>query len=396
LRYLILPVFFLFFLSCSLSEIFTKIKVEVPESGYTKIDLVLEDLVFIKAKVNGVDGLFLFDNGFTNCALNTEFAEKCNLKFTGKRTVNDANNQKTTFKDGEIQVLTIGDFVFKNPTFHEINTKNFLPCFPFDGVIGGNVIKQVNWRLNFENKKIEIQELPFVSDGIVWPITTNSNNSSFVKFNWNEEEVDVHVDFGKQGEISFKLEQFRNNIKGYPADLVVGITSLSATGLGKADTNYNIPGAKLNFSVNQNKVMPFDEVSFEKGLKREGRIGVGYFKKYNQVVLNSTKNQIVLNGFNPTTDDDSFKSYGLGIYLIEGEFKLIQIQPNNPNFQQLNLMDKVEEINNKPTRRFKTICDYKNFVKEIKATQVPLIVKFENIPNYLEFRFQQPYLEPIK
>ena len=108
--------------------------------------MVLEDLVFIKAKVNGVDGLFLFDNGFTNCALNTEFAEKCNLKFTGKRTVNDANNQKTTFKDGEIQVLTIGDFVFKNPTFHEINTKNFLPCFPFDGVIGGNVIKQVNWR----------------------------------------------------------------------------------------------------------------------------------------------------------------------------------------------------------------------------------------------------------
>ena len=91
-------------------------------------------------------------------------------------------------------------------------------------------------------------------------------------------------------------------------------------------------------------------------------------------------------------DDDFFKSYGLGIYLIEGEFKLIQIQPNNPNFQQLNLMDKVEEINNMPTRRFKTICDYKNFVKEIKATQEPLIVKFENIPNYLEFKFQQPYL----
>ena len=227
-------------------------------------------------------------------------------------------------------------------------------------------------------------------------ITTNSNNTSFVNFNWNEEEVEVHVDFGKQAEISFNLEKFRNNINGYPADLVVGITSLSATGLGKADTNYNIPGAKLNFSVNQNKVMPFDEVSFEKGLKREGRIGVSYFKKYDQVVFNSTKNQIVLNGFNPTKDDDTFKSYGLGIYLIEGEFKLIQVRPNNPNYQQLKLMDKVEEINNMPTRRFKTICDYKNFTEEIKATQEPLIVKFENIPNYLEFKFQQPFIDPIK
>lgn len=388
--------FLVFLSSCSLTELFTSLKVNPPQNGTSKIDFVVEDLVFIKANVNGIEGLFLFDNGFTNCALNKDFSEKCNVKFTGKKTVSDANNQRITYKDGEIQNLQIGEFNFQNATFHEIETDKFLPCFKFDGVIGGNVINKVNWKFDFTTNQVIMQVEPFKQDGIIWPTSfESSRNSTFVKFYWDETPINVHVDFGKQTEIEFNLDNHKRKLKSFPADLVVGITSLSAAGLGKVDTNYSFPGGKFNFKVNNQSIMPFTEVEFESGAKREGRIGVGYFKRFNQVVFNSTKQEIILQGFNPANDDD-FKSYNLAIYPIDGVYKLIQVRPNNPNYQQLNLMDEVVEINNMPTRKFKSVCEYKTFIETQKETQSPLVVKFENIPNYLEFKYQQPFLEYIK
>lgn len=121
------------------------------------------DWVIIQATINGKSYNFLFDTGTMISLVSPEIIGK--EKGLGKISMSDGfgNNKKhkTIKKD-----VVIGDIIFKDigfavADFGQIN-KNI--CVKIDGIIGANIIRLGNWKINPKKKILSLSNTPFTPD----------------------------------------------------------------------------------------------------------------------------------------------------------------------------------------------------------------------------------------
>jgi len=333
-------------------------------------------LIIINAKINGVEGNFLFDNGFTNSALNTSFLKKINQKFRGKMYLSDANAKRLKVKKGKVKKVEIGGYVFANAMFHEINTDVFFPCYHIDGVIGASIINSINWKINFDTQEISLSESPFETNNKLTDtleVSYSKSGGAYIELNVLNNNVKCKVDLGSSKAIQLRKEGLIIPDSVF-AEERVGVFSLSAAGLGNIDTTYKIHDVSVyhrNRKTNQ-----LTEVDVKSSLKRKGYIGVDFFNDYNLIINNSDKEYLLL----PRKDslDKVVKSYGLVLYVIDGELKVLQKLNNYGLVKDVKLMSVVEKIDGEDAQKFQTICQLQKYMKQKILNKEDLLIQIES------------------
>lgn len=327
---------------------------------------LLNGLIVIDAEVNGEKGRFLFDNGFSLSAINSEFALKAGISFQNKSNIIDANNKRSKISETIVETVDIKGQVFKNTGFYNIDTSTFFPCVSIDGIIGASIINKANWQINFEEKTIRISADFFASKGFKLDVDFSTNNSAFVEIEVLGNNARAKIDFGKRAQLDLRKELFVDFFSGKYAEERAGILSLSANGLSEQKSNYYL--SKRYPIKSGDSLFGQDlKVRLIEKLKYEAYLGIDFFKGY-LVTLNSTQGQYVLEDIgSPFSHQGKLeslnKSYGVSIYLVDGKWKVINTNPNNEQSSQLALMSEVQYLDGMPISRFDSICAYRDYLE---------------------------------
>ncbi|MBC6366995.1 hypothetical protein [Algoriphagus sp. AK58] len=120
-------------------------------------------LLVFEGKMDGIPTQFAFDTGAGMGMANSLSELSGKLKIKGKKiNLRDSNNQLQKVKTGLTKELEIGGI--KIPQVRSlINDMDFLYCMDFY-LLGQDVIKQLNWEIDFEKHQIRVSKEPFSSD----------------------------------------------------------------------------------------------------------------------------------------------------------------------------------------------------------------------------------------
>jgi len=354
---------------------------------------LVQNVIIIPVKVNGVEGRFLFDNGFSLSAVHPKFAKKAGIAFKGGATLRDANNKQSKAKVATVDEVNINGQFFINTGFYRVDTKVFFPCDDIDGVIGASIINKINWEIDFEQRQILLSSKPFENNGIRFNIGYSSNNSSFVNLSVSDKTVQCKIDLGRSGSIKLNRKSMYTAFINHKVKEEIGIASLSAGGLGNIDTTYEIVNpVKIQFNE---QPLPIDgNVLLAKKTKYRGYIGLEYFRNY-KLTINSTNKQYILSE-RDIEESAIKKSYGISIYLVNEKWKVIRINPNNVNAKGIRLMDEIDRLDGLPIDRFNSICEYRDYVKAKINKGEPLSIMFKGSPKTIELQLKIPATNILK
>lgn len=138
----------LFFTQIGYSQVKVKDQIVVP------FKLSSNGHIIIKAKVNGVEGNFVFDTGAGLNLLTKNFADKIeNLESTNNfYTGHRATGEALEVDLWKSETLRIGEFQIKNPTFAVYDID-----FPFAGLISLTPFRENPITIDFTNKVLTIE-----------------------------------------------------------------------------------------------------------------------------------------------------------------------------------------------------------------------------------------------
>jgi predicted aspartyl protease len=111
--------------------------------------------IMVKAKINGVEGNFIFDTGAGLTLITKTFSDKVGKlhKQDGSYTAFRATGEKLTADLYDAQTVALGDFVEHNPvlTIFDVNLG------PIDGLISFMSFKDQPFTIDYTNKKIILE-----------------------------------------------------------------------------------------------------------------------------------------------------------------------------------------------------------------------------------------------
>ncbi len=351
------------------------------------------ELIIIEAEVNDIKGRFLFDNGFSLSGLNEEFAERAGIKLNRTLSIRDANDKRAQLRAGNIQKLSIGQAEFINTGTYIVDTNLFLPCDPIDGVIGASVINKINWKIDFANHNLSLSSNHFEREGIKIDFNIAGNNSSLTKLNVNGASLHTKIDLGYQGSMGIRKQKYAEYFADEQAQQAIGITSLSATGLGNADTVYTF----LNQVISHKEYeLPIPaEINLSQNKKYDASIGVGYFKNYT-VVIHSDEEHYYLDPINEKVHASPDSSFGISLYHIDGTLKVIQKDGNDPYLSKIPLFSEVTHLDKTGTEHFPTPCTLRSFLATKKGNKEPLELHIKGVETPVMLYRREPELISFK
>ncbi len=377
---------FLILSGCSTSSDYTRGTFIPTNSEPVSIPFTrISKLIIIEAKINGVQGKFLFDNGFSMSAINADFAKKANITFSGSSNIRDANSKRKKVKEATVKAVEINGQQFVNTGFYLINTKKFLPCDDIDGVIGASIINKANWKIDFQNLDIKISSKPFIEEGFRLNNYFNRTNTTHANVKINNIDINVMIDLGSTNSLKLSKKKYQNSFKGAQVEKKYGILSLSTTGLGNIQLSY-LTSKQYKIEQGNNQLPLMSTILFRGNNKYPGYLGVDYFDEFN-VIINSTENEYILspNSIIEKTEQRE-QSYGVVIYQIDSNWIIMQKDLNNSRLNNLKIMDVVQRLDSDDMSRFKDNCSLKEYLKQKSGRKEALQITVNKTTYYLPYK----------
>ncbi len=343
----------------------------------------IDGIIVVKAMVNGHEGRFLLDNGFSLCALDKAFAEKANVHFEKTGTVNDANNNRIELKESKITSVAIGPYELHKAYGNLLQTSMFLPCDSIDGVIGASFINRVNWEFDFSTRTASISSAtPTDTSGLQLSFRTGNNNISYTDLEVGNKKAKAMIDFGYQGHVQLKKELFLDQFSGKKAEVRSGIHSLSVSGLGNIDTSYIFRDVAL--SHQQRPLAPAAELTLKSTLKDDAVIGINYLENYRLVINNKTRTYLLQprNAYTPYVK----QNFNASLYVIDSTIKILQLNVNDPIANELHLLQTVTTIDGLPSEQFLDVCFLKSYFQTRREQKKPVIITVDGQPQHYEIQ----------
>ena len=347
----------------------------------------IQNLIIVEAEINGHKGRFLFDNGFTLSAVHPDFAQKAGIQFGQATMVNDINNKKSSLEETTLASITIGDFEFKKTGLWKIDTKKFFPCDNIDGVIGGSIINKANWKILYNDRVLEVSEQPYdvPQNAAVLNVDFNRGNSALTNVTIQEQEITCKIDIGMSAEMSIK-EKYAQLFQGMEAINNYGIGSLSGSGLGNPENNYELSN-RVVFAANDVQLTIGATLELDASQKYNGYIGVGYLRHYD-VLLNSSEKQYVLT--NPKIPVEVPESgYGVTIYMIEDTCRIIQKNGADKLLRDIPLMSIVTHIDDTPVSEFSGLCELRTYQRNKYREKSDMVIQLKDVETPITLRYRE-------
>ncbi|MDZ7876952.1 MAG: retropepsin-like aspartic protease [Saprospiraceae bacterium] len=342
--------------------------------------VIWNDLIIIKAKVNGIEGNFIWDNGFTVTGLDKSFAEKCKIKIINedKSIVTDGNAKKVELINGLAEKIQIGNFDVRETPVWILDVKSIAGSkkMKIDGFIGSSFINLMNWNFDFDNENVTLSTKSFEQDGLMLKYSIDKYNTHQIACNLNGYDFPAMIDFGMNTEDFNANIQFSALFQENKASEEYGITSIAVSGVSQVDTTYVING-KYEYKLDGKEINFKPRIYLTKN-ETNFKIGNRFFRHYN-CIINSTDTIYILYERKKPIIPKTTKSYGIKFIKLDNKIVVGKLT-TNPNITQgeIKLMEEVASINGKKAKDFETIHDLLLFQNELVLKGKVLKVKFKN------------------
>lgn len=317
-------------------------------------------LLVFKGEINGQSVDFAFDTGAALGVANSSLEEKVDLiAGNGKKGITDANLQDVKLKNVVIPELSVGSFRFKNikSVLHDME---YLQCNELY-LLGMDIIGNLNWRINFNTKILEVSEAAFKVDSSLIALPLNYKNKrpiTNISFG-NHIQKKCLIDFGFSGIVDIPESVDINYVfiqKQQKGLATIGLSSaMTLTGLGKADTVKNM---KIDSLFIGNAL--FKKVPAIISEKTDCKIGVGFFAGFcNQVILNHSTGVYYLSQSNSTFN--YLNNFDARVTYTNA--KLVITAKNlseNSTANALTIGEEIKSVDGKIFSDFKNNCEFLN------------------------------------
>lgn len=317
--------------------------------------------IYFKAKINGVEGTFIFDNGFTVTGLDNDFAARCGIVADSSITLADANEAEAQGQMGSAGLIQIADVNFKNTRVAIIDTDGLPACQKVDGFIGSSVINKANWKIDFVQKHLQFSSRPFIDAGLRCAYTVSRSNRHFIEFKYEGEPFWVHIDLGSSGELELNKEAFTPIFAGLPAQMNVGASSLALFGLNAVDTFYTL-NRPFKFGYDKYQITNSPRIELQRDVEY-ARLGLGYLHQFN-LIINSDTKEYILSPNKLLSSIREEKDYGVVFYPVEGQQRLVRLSAcENVVRLGLTLGEVVEKVDGQAVESLGDWCAIKTYIR---------------------------------
>lgn len=340
---------------------------------------IWNDVILLKLKVNGKEGYFMWDNGFSFSAVDKPFATQLNLSNIENLNSIQADDAIKAQVDLDIklaQAIEIGKAKVENSPvlITELNAI-FGKHYKINGVLGATTIKKFNWNFNFDKNYVVISKKPFEGKGININFDLNPYNKMLTAFGVNGQMAQAEIDFGDNSDDVAITMQAAPLFSESKKNLVIGQTTSSVSGLAKIDTSFVVKKFQYVISDTITTVPHKFRMKVSKS-ERGVRIGNRFFRNYNCIVNFST-GKIILSERKTGIDAMPEKSFGFTLLKLDDKLRII-IKSNNPNthkYPNLKLQDEIIEVNGKKADDFNGNVALKEFQINALKSGERLILK---------------------
>jgi predicted aspartyl protease len=124
-----------------------------------------KDLVIVKAQINGKDQPleFIFDTGAFNSKINHTLTDEYHLETKALKENEDSNGNVKTIEVTQLESVQLGETVFSRIGAGKVEyaEESPSPCIAEHGIIGANLIKLANWKIDYKQQMIYFSDEPF-------------------------------------------------------------------------------------------------------------------------------------------------------------------------------------------------------------------------------------------
>ena len=314
-------------------------------------------LIVFEGEMNGMPAKFAFDTGAALGLAGNDFVESKRIKIKGKRmTIRDTNDQTKRVKTGYTDEMKIGGFTVSNVK-SLITEMPYLACQDFY-LLGSNVIKLLNWQLDFDRMEISVSKKPFeISENYISiPVTYSSNRPhTTLKFGGLKFE-NILVDTGFAG-----ILEVDNS-----SELIINyLEEKEKHGLSHA--NISLSTGAISQQVVESAQLKVDSLTLGSGLflgvptafepTKSSKLGIAFFRSLShKTIINNSKSTYHLLPRESYRFRDPFflnLQYQDGKVLVSG--KSLE---EDEVYSQIELGEEILAVNGIPTADFIEECDF--------------------------------------
>lgn len=332
-------------------------------------------LLVFSGEMNGQATNFAFDTGAAMGLAGKNFSSTKRVKMQGKRmTIRDSNSETKKVRTAYTDEIKIGGLKISNVK-SLIYDMPFLSCQDFY-LLGSNVIKLLNWEIDFEKKIVRVSQKPFpIKENYLALPVTYKNTRPFAELSFRGMKLsDILIDFGytKVLDLDSSSELISNYIQDKDNE-------------GFAHTSLNHSSGAISQKTEETISILLDTLSLGNGavysiptefmVTNHSKLGLAFFSTLSKkTIINNSESTYYLDLKNesPKFMDPMFINfrYSKGKVLVSGK-SLEQL----PSHLEIEIGEEVSSVNGISMSDFNDECAFVNWYYRFSNDQISIITK---------------------
>jgi predicted aspartyl protease len=344
--------------------------------------------IILPVKINNKKYRFVYDTGAQATLISKEImprlpADRDDISLKKKSHINitDVRNSVQKLKVSVLDSLQLSpDLTYTGVgvLVYDFNKTPAFSCIQIDGVIGTNVIRQNNWKIDFDNHKVEVsgleKEVKKTDKTIALPFSQDHRGVPYVDLFMNETEQQFMVDIGKNSDLislssELPFDEYQHK--------TVGHSSFGLFGKNKQDT-ITYGSANLTDSAQ----FEIKNIRLTHATHTHSLIGVGFLHKfYHTATFDYKNNQILLE--KKENVNREIMNYPVSVMVGKNN---LTISSKDINLSDIQIGDTVVGIN-KVDYDGSNTCELVEEVKNSRKNGNPIILRIKRLGVMSEFTF---------
>jgi len=199
---------------------------------------VMMGLMIVPVSIKGVTYRFLLDTG-APFSISEKLQSELNYESISTGNIIDTEHNRKKTSCVLIDSVIIGGIPFNSQAAFvlDFGSNPILKCMRLDGIVGSNLMRFCNWKIDFDKKELSLSNIPdsYHSDSAtIVPFTTDAQFNILVDLQTNGANINhMTIDYGSNGSLSIPKKGFvtlkEKNIIG-PVFLEKGVSQMGILG----------------------------------------------------------------------------------------------------------------------------------------------------------------------
>ncbi|MFY0602304.1 MAG: aspartyl protease family protein [Flavobacteriaceae bacterium] len=318
-------------------------------------------LIIIPITFNGVEKHFAFDTG-AEYSVAYGWAKEMLQKTNKTITINSSSGLKSKmrfYKSGTIKLASrkISGHRILNAKKNEI-----FSCYRIDGILGVDIIKQLNWSIDYQHKILTMYPSNYVPKKVKNMHQLDfdfRSNRPYVYLKTKKSRLKFLLDTGAGGSSNISQRNYTlTNINDYPqTSFYSGSFDVNGTLTASQPRVFKLPNA----SSGKVTLSPIIYYNNKKSTKVGNRLWKG-----NRLFISLKKDQLYLSS---AKVDQQFSSYPCSVMFRKGKMRIMNLEKNSTLWEMgIRQGDEILSYNGK---KFMDFCSLDQYIRKVAKSGKP-------------------------